>query len=313
LNYYQNSGFDYGVSIDHLIVGPFAEPGVREKRYELTLKNAEEFLKKHHAGGYTFTPMGAVQGWNPESYAKAVKANIEMGYDYIALGGLVRAKSREIVEVLKAVHPYLTPKTQIHLFGVARIDAIVAFRHLGVNSFDSASPLRRAWMGSGKNYHTLSGKLYTAFRIPPVDGQGLRIKRVLEANVANIEILKNLEQTALKALREFDGGKLSLEDTLEAVLAYDELVELPREGKVEPQAKAKRRAQHEVMYRELLEDQPWKLCDCPICKEIGIQVAIFRKNDRNRRRGFHNTYVFYKRLKNLVRGELPTQLISNKS
>jgi hypothetical protein len=76
LEYYQRIGFDYGVSIDHLIVGPFAESGVREKRYELTIKNAEEFIQKHQAGGYTFIPIGAVQGWSPDSYAKAVKAYI---------------------------------------------------------------------------------------------------------------------------------------------------------------------------------------------------------------------------------------------
>jgi hypothetical protein len=81
-----------------LIVGSFAESGVRKKRYELTIKNAEEFIQKHQAGGYTFTPIGAVQGWSPESYAKAVKAYIEMGYEYIGLGGLARTPSKEILE-----------------------------------------------------------------------------------------------------------------------------------------------------------------------------------------------------------------------
>ncbi len=109
-----------------------------------------------------------------------------------------------------------------------------------------------------------------------------------------------MEQNALKALREFDAGNLSLDKTLETVLAYDELVELPRDGKADPKAQAKRRAMHEVMYRKLLEDAPWKTCDCPICREFGVEVVIFRGNNRNRRRGFHNTYVFYKRFKALL-------------
>jgi hypothetical protein len=46
-------------------------------------------------------------------------------------------------------------------------------------------------------------------------------------------------------------------------------------------------------YRTMLADRPWERCDCPICSTIGIQVAIFRGNDRNRRRGFHNTRRFY--------------------
>ncbi|MEM1577081.1 MAG: hypothetical protein QXT98_06190, partial [Archaeoglobaceae archaeon] len=50
-------------------------------------------------------------------------------------------------------------------------------------------------------------------------------------------------------------------------------------------------------YRKTLEDKPWKRCGCPICSKIGIEVVIFRGNNRNRRRGFHNTYVFYQVLK----------------
>jgi hypothetical protein len=300
LEYYETGGFDYGVSVDHLIVGPYAEPGVREKRYELTIKNAEDFLRKHQAGGYNFVPIGAVQGWSPETYAEGVKACIEMGYDYIALGGLARERSPQIIEILKAIRPHLTPNVRLHLFGVARIDMIPTFRHLGITSFDSASPLRRAWLGSGYNYHSLSGKKYSAIRIPPVDGHGVRIKRLIEAGIADRDTFKQLEQNALEALRQFDVEKLSLDKALEKVLDYDELLELPKEGKSNLESRTKRRAKHEVMYRKLLEDVPWKICDCTICQEIGVEVVIFRGNNRNRRRGFHNTYVFYKHFKELL-------------
>jgi len=83
-------------------------------------------------------------------------------------------------------------------------------------------------------------------------------------------------------------------------LTYDELLELPRDGKVDPIDQAKRRVKHEQMYRDLLQDKPWKNCNCVICEEIGVEVIIFRGNDRNRRRGFHNTYVFYKRFQELL-------------
>lgn len=300
LDYYQNLGFDFGVSIDHLIVGPFAQPGIREQRYELTKQNAQDFLEKHRIGGYTFTPIGVAQGWSPETYAEAVKDNISMGYDYIALGGLARATSKEIIAILTEIRPHLTENTRLHLFGVARINAIPVFRHLGVTSFDSASPLRRAWLGSGANYHILTSKMYTAARIPPVDNHGVRIKRLLEAGVSDQDTLRGMEQAALKALREFDAGTLGLEETLEALLTYDELLELPRDGKVDPIDQAKRRVKHERMYRDLLQDEPWKNCNCVICNDIGVEVIIFRGNDRNRRRGFHNTYVFYKRFQDLL-------------
>jgi hypothetical protein len=96
------------------------------------------------------------------------------------LGGLARATSKEIIEILKAIHPHLQPHVRIHLFGVARISAIPVLRHLGVTSFDSASPLRRTWLGSGANYHTLGTKMYSAVRIPPVSRHGVRIKHVIE-------------------------------------------------------------------------------------------------------------------------------------
>ncbi len=105
-----------------------------------------------------------------------------------------------------------------------------------------------------------------------------------------LELLYNLA-----ILREFDAEETSLEDALERILAYDELVELPRDGQFDPVAQAKRRAKHETMYRTLLQDSPWKTCNCLICNEVGVEVVIFRGNNRNRRRGFHNTYAFYER------------------
>ena len=107
LEYYQNFGFDLGVSIDHLIVGGFAAPGIREQRYDLTMKNAAEFIQKHRERGYRFTPIGVAQGWDPESYANSVKENINLGYDYIAMGRVARATGREIIEILQEVRPHL--------------------------------------------------------------------------------------------------------------------------------------------------------------------------------------------------------------
>lgn len=302
LDYYEKLQFNYGVSIDHLIVGQFAEPGVREKRYDLTLRNAEEFISKHSSLGYSFKPIGVAQGWNPEKYAEAVKKLIEMGYDYIALGGLARAKTKEILEVLQGLYGHLTPKTKLHLFGVGRIDAIPYFRHLGVTSFDSASPLRKAWFDAKENYHTVSGTTYAAVRIPFVDKHSPRIKYLLENSYTH-ESLKQLEQNALNAIREYDRGNLSIDDALKALLEFDELLELPRDGKVCSVATARRLKQHTRMYRELLENKPWKECECVICQQVGVESVIFRGNDRNRRRGFHNTYVFFKRFEEFLESE----------
>jgi hypothetical protein len=33
-----------------------------------------------------------------------------------------------------------------------------------------------------------------------------------------------------------------------------------------------------------------------VCTRLGIHVILFRGAERNRRRGFHNLYVFYRQL-----------------
>jgi hypothetical protein len=58
-------------------------------------------------------------------------------------------------------------------------------------------------------------------------------------------------------------------------------------------------------YRRLLTDRPWEQCNCRICRTHGIEVVIFRGNNRNRRRGFHNTRRFYDQFEQ----ELPKILV----
>jgi hypothetical protein len=300
LKYYQQIGVDYGVSIDHLIVGGFATVGIREKRYDLTIKNAQDFLDKYKKGNYNFEPIGAVQGWSPESYADAVSKYINMGYKYIAIGGLAREKNDIIINILKAIYPELKSDIKLHLFGVGRLNLIPIFRHLGVTSFDSASPLRKAWLDPEANYHCITGDIYAAVRIPNIDRYNVRIKRIIDHNIADRKTLKRLEQKALDSMRKFDKNELDLSDTLDALLEYDQLLELPRDGKVDQGKTQRRVAKHGKLYQRLLEDKPWQKCDCPICQDLGVEVVIFRGNDRNRRRGFHNTYIFYKRFQEML-------------
>lgn len=288
LDYYQKLGFDFGVSIDHLIAGDIAlDPVERQRRYDITRKNASDFINKWRNGNYSFTPIGVAQGWDPLSYRESVAELVGMGYQYIALGGMARTPTKQIMQVLLEVAPVIPDYLRVHLFGVARLDAIPLFRALGVTSFDSSSHLRRAWLGSGSNYFALDGQTYAAIRIPPVDGHGLRVKKMIAAGKGSKEDFKKLEVQALASLRGFDRGEMSLDDALESVLAYDEKIGDGRE-------------RHAEYYRKVLEDQPWKKCDCKICREIGIEVIIFRGNNRNRRRGFHNTYYFYKKFQELL-------------
>ena len=55
----------------------------------------------------------------------------------------------------------------------------------------------------------------------------------------------------------------------------------------------------EESYKRTLIDKPWQSCPCKICKDTGIDIVIFRRNNRNRRRGFHNTRVYFNKLREM--------------
>src|SRR5450756_2354194 len=60
------------------------------------------------------------------------------------------------------------------------------------------------------------------------------------------------------------------------------------------------RSDRSEVYAEILRDRPWNRCPCEICKRLGIHVMLFRGAERNRRRGFHNLYVFFHRLESVT-------------
>lgn len=191
------------MSIDHLIVT--ATEHQKRERYQLTIHNAEEFLVEHRKRGLAWTPIGAVQGWDARSYAEAARQYVAMGYPYIALGGLVRTSTVEILRVLEEVHQVVPEHVPMHLFGLARIKALNDFARLGVRSVDSASFLRRAWMGTGQNYLTADGQLYAAIRIPRAE-KSFRAKRMVSEGRADFEWVKRLEQACFQSLLAYDRG-----------------------------------------------------------------------------------------------------------
>lgn len=262
---------------------------LREIRYRflLTIRNGRHFFRRHARGNYRFEPIGAVQGWHGPLFRYAVAAFLRMGYRYLAIGGLAMARTEEILEVLRAIQPALAeqPDVDLHLFGVARNEQVPAFIRLGVTSFDSTGPLRKAWLNATANYLSLDGPAYAAIRIPdPHSSPKAKGAIDNEAGVTR-QYLIGLERRALTILRAYDRGEAGLEETLDAIMAYDELLGDDRKFR--------------ELFRRTLEDQPWKKCPCAICRKVGIDVMIFRGNDRNRRRGFHNTWVFYQELQQI--------------
>ena len=289
LDYYTRLDFDFGVSIDHLIVT--ATEAEKRERYDLTIENAAEFLQEHRKAKLPWTPIGAVQGWDARSYAAAARQYVQMGYDYIALGGLVRTATAEILKILEEVHEVVPSSVQLHLFGLARLSGLSAFSFFGVSSVDSASFLRQAWMRTTTSY-VMPGESYAALRIPEA-GKSFRAKRMTDhAELDEARILK-LEQEALRSVRSYAKRKGTLDAALNGLLEYDRFVTADRVDLSAP-------------YLMTLERRPWEECGCAICIQAGVEVVIFRGNNRNRRRGFHNTFVFYRLLEQALRHEPPS-------
>jgi hypothetical protein len=286
--FYAECGFDLGVSVDHVILefnpsadDPTSDLGAEwRRRQQLTLQLAAEFRAACAARRVRFEPVGVAQGWSPSSYAKAVRQLQRLGYQRIAIGGMVPLKTHEILACLKAVDDVRHPTTQLHLLGISRCESIGAFASYGVTSFDSTSPFRQAFKDDRDNYYTID-RTYTAIRVPQVHGNAKLKARILAGRVIQAEAFE-LEQTCLQLLRAYDAGTSSLGPVLDALRRYDELFD-GRNDRTET-------------YRELLHDHPWKTCPCGICATAGIDVAIFRGSERNKRRGFHNLFVFHQQL-----------------
>ena len=290
IQFYEGVGSDLGIAVDHVIFGYNAQldqgrsldvPVEWKQRQELTLNLASEFLSTHTTQSCTFQPMAVAHGWSPRSYAHSVQQLQMIGYDRIALGGMVPLKTSGILESLRAVRDVLNDHTQLHLLGVTRTSNMHQFKTYGVTSFDSTSPFRQAFKDDQNNYYSLD-RNYVALRVPQVDGN-TRLRKLVSSGKIDQRHARHLERRCLKYLRDYAINKMGLDDVLATVLEYSELT-----------GESKDRS---LQYTETLQDRPWESCPCSVCKEIGVEVVIFRGAERNRRRGFHNLTVFSERLR----------------
>jgi hypothetical protein len=292
VDYYADARFTLAVSIDHVIFGYDESldgpnlfgsmiPVEWMRRFELTLSIAEKFRERCIEVQAPFRPVGVAQGWSPQSYADSTRRLVDMGYDYVALGGLVPLKVPQIHRVVDAVRQ-VSPSVDLHLFGFTKADDVQDFVKYRIASIDSTSPLLRAFKDGKRNYFN-GDRWYTAIRVPQVD-ENRHFKQAILAGHKDQRRLRTLEQHALVSLRAYDREMATLETTMEAVEAYS------REFSDNPPIAA---------YRETLLERPWSQCPCKVCREVGIEVVTFRGSNRNRRRGFHNLWAFHRKLQSV--------------
>lgn len=285
IEFYELCGFTHGIAVDHMILaydnrydkGLMPAPPEFKRRAELTLTLAEEFLRKVKAGKHRFQPIGVAQGWSPRSYQEAVEGLLEIGFDYIALGGMVPLKTPEITEVLAAVRDVTQARVRLHLLGITRLESYDAFVRSGVVSLDSTSPLRQG-VKEGI-YHADRGP-YLTIRIPQTDVNP-RVLRQIRSGAYGQEQLVAMERRCLDAVAACGRAELGPDEVLRELMAYEACFEGSSKWS-------------EV--RRTLEDRPWERCPCAVCTSLGIDVVVFRGANRNRRRGFHNLWYTHRQL-----------------
>ena len=288
---YDLYGFDFGASVDHIPVGVLNKNGERREfsqserqaRVNITRSNAASFIQTAIERKAKFNPVGTIQALEPAGYAETVHYYYELGYRHIAVGGLVPQTDNDIAEIARAVSAVadqLKERPWIHLFGVFRPKLQSLFSSLKIDSFDSATYFRKAWLRSDQNYLGTNGKWYAAIRVPMTsDG---RTRKRLEAANADIEKLEREERNVLSLLRKYDREEANISEVLDAVLDYERYITRSSDSN-----------SMRSRYLRTLQDRPWRTCSCRFCKEIGIHILIFRGANRNKRRGAHNTLMLY--------------------
>ena len=312
IEFYADGQFTHGCSPDHIIFDfvdtefdiTFDDQEVK-RRQQITLENAAEFIEKANKRiGNHFTPVGVIHGWTPKTMAEAAEKLIKMGYKYVALGGMVPLKADQIKSALNAVRSVIPKETEVHILGFAKADQVHEFIGNGLNSIDTTSPLLRAFKDSRTNYFTWTGEnfeYFTAIRIPQVLSSN-PLKKMVQSGQLELEKAVKLEKQAIKEVRAFDKGETTTKNTLEVLRDYWALISADK-AKTDPTKVNKEIQVLTSRVEPTLNKQPWKYCKCKICQQAGVEVIIFRGNNRNRRRGMHNLSVYGDRVREL-KGEL---------
>ena len=312
IEFYADGQFTHGCSPDHIIFDfvdtefdiTFDDEEVK-RRQQITLENAAEFIEKANKRiGNHFTPVGVIHGWTPKTMAEAAEKLIKMGYKYVALGGMVPLKADQIKSALNAVRSVIPKETEVHILGFAKADQVHEFIGNGLTSIDTTSPLLRAFKDSRTNYFTWTGEnfeYFTAIRIPQVLSSN-PLKKMVQSGQLELEKAVKLEKQAIKEVRAFDKGETTTKNTLEVLRDYWALINADK-AKTDPTKVNKEIQLLTSRVEPTLKKQPWKYCKCKICQQAGVEVIIFRGNNRNRRRGMHNLSVYGDRVREL-KGEL---------
>jgi tRNA-guanine family transglycosylase len=137
------------IAPDHMLI-----PGVDcAARRKINLANAKKFIV---ICPKNFKPMATAHGETIAERVKAAVALRDMGYRYIALGGLAAQAARKqmAVQIVRDIRKAV-PKVHLHVLGLSSPEYARQWNRIGVQSFDGSSHFKQAFTGGA--FYTCEG------------------------------------------------------------------------------------------------------------------------------------------------------------
>ena len=158
-------------SPDHIITEDMDDEET-QSRYEFIKENAAPFLEKSKCDARVFA-VGVIHGRNIEERKKQYEMFKSMGYEYVALGGMVpySTKQAQVLDIVAGIKdteaPFINPESilgrcrkdgiKLHIFGLNSPEWVRWWHRLQVDSFDG-SKLSTEGAANGWYYVPNDGK-----------------------------------------------------------------------------------------------------------------------------------------------------------
>jgi hypothetical protein len=326
IDYYRDLQYDMAGSVDWPIIekvrvqegtGNFKyvelTDEIKEMRRSLTIELAGDFIKKcGRRTDVNFLPFGTIQGYSPNSYRQSMREILELGYKYIAIGGLPSYSEKQVVELLPIFSEEIKRagyRPGVHLYGRFPSPRYVGFYLENfVTSFDNNSPFLAASRTACNYYHpdfvtnNEQVPVYDccSIRIPAERGPLLhRLKR------KDLDLWATGMDKAGNAFAKFVAVKNDPSDAnIDKFLdTYDDMNLFLQEARMNKVNKNRLKKDRGTAARAL-RGRLWLKCKCDSCKMIGAHIMLTR-GQRIPHTFLHNTYVQYARFKR----ELKTALM----
>lgn len=133
---------DLAATLD-FITPPGMDQVEAKRRQLLTIKNA--FYALNQKRSKSLVLYASLQCWDEESARVSVREYAGVGFDGIAIGGLVpRAKDTDYIKRVVCAVREEVPDIPIHVFGIGKPETLRLLWALGVDTVDSSSYVRNA-------------------------------------------------------------------------------------------------------------------------------------------------------------------------